>query len=155
MTALQDSSVIKMKKVLFVCTGNTCRSPMAEAIFNELSKSKNDFHAKSCGIFADGVSPISDNAKAALAENGINSDHTSTPITEEHIQMADYVIGMTGNHANQLSYMFPQYKNKIYAMPKDIFDPYCGNIDVYRNCRNEIETCIKMLIDALEKENEN
>ena len=148
MTVLQANSVIKMKTVLFVCTGNTCRSPMAEAIFNHLFDGKN-FSALSCGIYGDGVSPISTNAKMALAEMGIAHEHISTPITKDLIEKADFVIGMTANHAGNILSMFPEYSDKVYTMPKDICDPYGGSIDVYRDCRDEITECVKSIMNAL------
>ena len=152
-TVLQDNSVIKMKTVLFVCTGNTCRSPMAEAIFNHFADGK-DLCASSCGIYGDGVSPISDNAKKALNEIGISSEHISTPLSKELIDNADFIIGMTSNHAGSILSMFPEYSDKVYAMPKDISDPYGGNIDMYRACRDEITECIKGLIKALTGEDD-
>ena len=152
-TVLQDNSVIKMKTVLFVCTGNTCRSPMAEAIFNHLAGGK-DFYASSCGIYGDGVSPISGNAKKALAETGIDFEHTSTPISKELLEKSDYIIGMTANHAGSILSMFPECSDKVYAMPKDISDPYGGNLETYRACRDEITECVKSLITALTGEDD-
>ena len=141
-----------MKTVLFVCTGNTCRSPMAEAIFNSLIK-EDEFKAYSCGIFGDGNSPISDNAKLVLEELGIETSHISAPLTESAMKETDLVIGMTSNHARNIISMFPLYADKVYAMPVDISDPYGGNIDVYRNCRNEIKECVINIIKALKGNN--
>ena len=149
MTVLPDSSAINMKKVLFVCTGNTCRSPIAEAIFNQLAEDKG-FIASSCGTLGDGESRISNYAKAVLIEEGIDFDHISTPVTKDLIKEANYVVGMTSNHAMNLISMFPDNADKIYAMPKDITDPYGSNLDIYRKCKNEIAECVKIIINTLE-----
>ena len=143
-----------MKTVLFVCTGNTCRSPMAEAIFNYFADGKS-LYASSCGIYGDGTSSISVNAKKALAETGIDFEHTSTPISKKLIEKSDYIIGMTANHAGSILSMFPEFSDKVYAMPKDISDPYGGSLETYRACRNEITECIKSLIKALTGENDD
>ena len=147
-TALQDSLVINMKNILFVCTGNTCRSPMAQAIFNKLAEGK-PFHAVSSGIYGDGISPISENAKLALEENGIFFSHTSTPVSKALLDEADIVICMSESHAGTVSAMFPEYREKIFVMPKDISDPYGGNLAIYRECLKEIEECIKLVIASL------
>lgn len=122
---------------------------MAEALFNHFSSDLLNLSANSCGIYADGVSEMSDNAKLALNEIGIDSEHISTPVSEELIQTSDYVIGMTSNHAKTLISMFPEYEDKIYAMPLDISDPYGGNIEIYRQCRDELSLCVKELIKTI------
>lgn len=122
---------------------------MAEAIFNYYTKDIQEISSCSCGLFADGVSKISKNARDVLSEIGIESSHISSPISEEKVKKADFIIGMTANHARTLVSMFPDHKNKIYTMPKDISDPYGCNIDVYRECRNQIEECIKVLVKTI------
>ena len=84
-----------------------------------------------------------------LAEMGIEHEHISTPITKDLIEKADFVIGMTANHARSIISMFPEYSDKIYAMPNDICDPYGGNLSVYKTCRDEITECIKSLLRTL------
>ena len=148
-TAFLVNSVTKMKKILFVCTGNTCRSPIAEALFNTMADNKK-YHAESCGIYGDGISPISINAKEVLAENGIEFSHISTPISVALVKDADYIIGMTANHARSIIAMFPEYSDKVFTMPSDISDPYGGNIEVYRFCRDEIEECIRGILQNFE-----
>ncbi len=142
-----------MKKVLFVCTGNTCRSPMAQALFNHYTKDIDGLCASSCGIYGDGLSPISENAKTALSEMGIEFSHTSTPITKDAVENADIIIGMTANHARNIMSMFPEESDKVFTMPKDISDPYGGNIDTYRYCRDEIDEAVKMIIKNILGEN--
>lgn len=136
--------------ILFVCTGNTCRSPMCAALFNGLFAGENQpLWADSCGLAADG-SPISQNAVTALIHRGIKSEagndyiaHISKPVTEEQMKKAAMVVGMTGRHAMELMFRYPAYASKISAMPTDISDPYGGDITVYENCLREIESALR------------
>lgn len=144
-----------MNKVVFVCTGNTCRSPMAEALFNDMAKDITGLYATSCGICADGISPISENAKLALSECGIDFSHTSCIASDKEFSDAYMIVGITARHAMWVIQNFPQYKDKVYAMPSDISDPYGQDIDVYRKCLDEIRTAImKILIIILGDQNE-
>ena len=139
-----------MKKILFVCTGNTCRSPMAQAVFNNLCDSKY-FSSDSCGLYADGVSMISDNAKAALKNQGIDFDHVSKPITKELCDNADFIIGITNRHAGALMVAFPGHEKKVFSFPVDIPDPYGMSLEVYQECLEKITEGVKVIIHELEK----
>lgn len=148
-TVLQDSLVIKMKKVLFVCTGNTCRSPMAQAVFNILVKDSGvELLADSCGLYADG-SPISENSKKALFDAGIDFDYISKPISEKLVSEADYIFGITRNHGNAIITMFPDYADKVYAFPMDISDPFGGNLETYKACLTEISKGVHLIFNKL------
>ena len=132
------------KEYLFVCTGNTCRSPMAAALFNFLFNDS-DAVAASAGIAAD-TSPISEKAKNALMERGVlpipGSDyryHVSRMITDRMIESANLVICMTSAHAMRLMMAYPAYASKIAVMPHDIPDPYGGSMDDYKMCLSAIE----------------
>ncbi len=125
---------------------------MAEALFNSQAKDL-DFTAFSCGIYADGTSPVSDNTKKTLAEIGIDFVHTSSPVTKQALNEADYVIGITANHTRSLISMFPEYEDKIYTMPVDIPDPYGGGIEIYRQCRDMLSVCVKDIIKTILGEN--
>ena len=125
------------KTYLFVCTGNTCRSPMAEAVFNKMYRDSG-IRAASCGLMAGGQ-PLSENARLALENIGITDfSHISRPVTEELIFSADLIIGMTGEHAARLMMAFPAFASKITAMPLEIEDPFGGDLEIYKLCLSQI-----------------
>ena len=92
-----------MQTILFVCTGNTCRSPMAEAITRSLIDKGllvdgSGFFVASAGVATAGGSPPTPEALVALAALGIEHTGTSTPLTGEMVRNADIVFGMTQGH---------------------------------------------------------
>ena len=125
-----------MKNILFVCTGNTCRSPMAEAIFNHFAPE--GYSAFSAGIYASDGKAISDNSIAALAEIGISASHTSVKINEQLMSKYDYIVGITSEHAKILTGLYPEFAKKIYSFPREVSDPYGMDLDAYRKCRDLI-----------------
>ncbi len=129
--------------VLFVCTGNTCRSPMAEGYLN--TKFSN-ITAKSCGLCADG-SPVSRNSKVAMNDIGIDiSAHISTPISRELIDWADKIICMSPSHKNALSRIGVESS----VLGNGIFDPYGQGEAAYNICRDEIIKAIDNTFFCLE-----
>lgn len=131
--------------ILFVCTGNTCRSPMAEGYLR--SKKLDGITVISRGLASDG-SPVSLNSKTAMAEVGIDiSGHISRQITDRDIIKSDKIICLSPSHrAVLLSAGVPQ--EKLYILGKGISDPFGGDITVYRRCRDEIFAAI----DELQKD---
>ena len=143
------------KKVLFVCTGNTCRSPMAEAIFNDMAESeKLAFYAESAGIFADG-SEVSPNSVEAMRELGVDiSGRKSIQVTAEMIDEAEYVLALTSSHRDMLCAMIGKMDKietlaEFVGLSGDVPDPYGSDIEEYRKCRDMIKDMILKLGEKL------
>ncbi len=140
-------------KILFVCTGNTCRSAMAAAMLNDIAV-KNDLNVliDSAGVFAQIGERATDEAVAAMAERGIDlSGHRTKPLTDELISMADVILAMTSAHKQLIEALAPGkvYTLKEYAGDEgDISDPYGGDAEEYEKTAAEIYDA---LVDIAEK----
>ncbi len=124
---------------------------MAKELFNAKAEILN-FTADSAGIATSDGFPISDNARAALEECGINTNHVSKPLTRELLCTCDYIIGMTSIHAKLILDAFPDLKSKVYSFPTDICDPYGGDLELYRRCRDEISSGLDIIINKLQND---
>ena len=140
-----------MKNILFVCTGNTCRSPMAAAMINALHHPQ--YYAESAGLDAFPQDGMSHGALEALRFVGTPVDvrnpypeHRSRKIKEEYMEKATLVVGMTATHAEMLRRIFPSYKEKIISFPKDISDPYGKDITTYLTAMVAIRHGISLLV---------
>ena len=116
-------------KILFVCTGNTCRSPMAEGYMKSLG-----YNCESRGLAADG-SAVSENSAKAMQEIGIDiSGNISKQLTKADTENFDTIICMSKNHSDYLK----SFGIKSEVLSDGISDPFGGNLDTYRTCRDEI-----------------
>lgn len=115
------------KKVLFVCTANTCRSAVAEAILNEYGLDR--YFAYSAGIYARGGEPMMAKCAEALEElfgHGFSAySHTSTRLHATHLADNDIIVAVSEGYADILRATFPFYKDKITAFPHGIADISC------------------------------
>src|SRR6266568_8889079 len=151
-----------MKTVLFVCTGNVCRSPMAEGIFRHAVQGRGAYRVWSAGLGAVEGQPPSLYAVQAVGELGIDiSNQRSRMLTLDLVQQADYIFGMTHSHVDTVMLLYPQAAEKTFLLrefdetldvfEKDISDPIGGSYEVYLNCRDQIEQGIASLIRFIEQ----
>ena len=136
-----------MKTVVFVCTGNTCRSPMAEGLFRVLLQQNgvSDVEVTSCGTGTFPGMQASANAVAAAAEYGADiSDHRSRPITRYLLDEGDLFVCMTEAHRSILSDYLPP--ERLRVLSSGISDPYGGDLARYRACAAEIWDGLQSLI---------
>jgi protein-tyrosine phosphatase len=143
-----------MKNILFVCTGNTCRSPIAEALLKRIAKQNNLMMVvQSAGTNTVNGMPASAHAIKVMEEKGIDlTQHKSQQITGDLLQWADSVITMGKTHQDYLKQSL--IEKEIVTIHEaaelgndDICDPWGRDISVYRSCANEIEKLIQMMID--------
>lgn len=110
---MESMEVINDMNILFVCTGNTCRSPMAEALLKNKLK---DVNVKSAGIYAADQQRANKNAIEVLKEKQIELDHRSQSMTDELIEWADVILTMTTQHKRALIMQYPDHQEKYFTL---------------------------------------
>jgi protein-tyrosine-phosphatase len=149
-----------IKRILFVCTGNACRSPMAQVIFRKLVS--NDPSLQSAGIEVEsagtgvGLDYATPEAIECMAEYGLNlNGHQPKSITSHLVQWADLVLVMESRHRDMLLSRFPQAGKKTHLLSEyvgesgDVPDPYLQGIEIYRKCAATLQSMLKNLAEKL------
>jgi protein-tyrosine phosphatase len=141
-----------MPSVLFVCTANICRSPMAEAIFKSKvagDENASGWRVESAGTWASGGQPAADFSHQVMRERGLDiGDHRSQSITRELLQDFDLILTMEKNHKEALRAEFPEFADTIYVLSEmtgqlhDIEDPIGGSRADYLAAADEIDRLI-------------
>jgi RpiB/LacA/LacB family sugar-phosphate isomerase len=153
-----------MKTILFLCTGNVCRSPMAEGLFRHAVKGRGEFRVLSAGIGAVDGQPPTPHSVQAMKEIGIDiSRQRSHALTAEMVRAADFILGMTHSHTDTVMMLYPQAAEKTFLLrefdetlepyEKDICDPIGSPFPVYADCRDQIEQGIVTLLKFMEQHN--
>jgi protein-tyrosine-phosphatase len=136
-----------MSVILFVCTGNLCRSPMAAGLLRQrlAEEGLDDRQVISAGVWAADGRQASENAIAVMAERGIDiSDHIAHTITGDDVAEADLILVMGREHTQMIRNTWPQYAWKIRRLSEmagerqDVRDPYSGSLAEYRTCADTI-----------------
>lgn len=150
-----------LKSVLFVCTGNTCRSPMAERFFSLLSRDAGlSVTAASAGTRAAIGMPLSRGAAAVFAERGIGPvDHRARRVDKALLDAVEAVYVMERAHRDELLKSFPDAASKLFVLreaaglePADVEDPVGADAAQYRACAASIEEALAVIV-LREKEN--
>ena len=153
-----------MKTILFLCTGNVCRSPMAEGLFRHAVKGRGEFRVLSAGIGAVDGQPPTNHSVQAMKEIGIDiSKQRSRALTSELVRSADLILGMTHSHTDTVALLYPKAAEKTFLLrefdetlepyEKDISDPIGSPYYIYTECRDQIEQGIVTLLKFMEQHN--
>ncbi|MDD3214055.1 MAG: hypothetical protein PHY64_10290 [Eubacteriales bacterium] len=138
-----------MPDVLFVCSGNTCRSPMAECLFNDFCvKNGLAYRAESAGLYAQEGTAASNNAFYAMKELGLNlSRHVARPINYSLVRDTKLVVAMAESYAHAILARYPDAN--VVAFHPPVNDPYGESIAVYREIASDLGKRMQWVLNKL------
>jgi protein-tyrosine-phosphatase len=148
-----------MPSILFVCSANQCRSPMAEALFKSIldeAELADAWCVESTGVWAYPGERATPSARRVLRERGMDiENHRSRPVTEGLLSQFDLVLVMEGRHAEVLQNQYPAYADRVklfsalVGRSDDIDDPVTGTLDTYRAAADELEVMLRRGFDRI------
>jgi len=151
------------KHVLFVCTGNTCRSPMAEGLFAKLTAGRDDYSTSSAGVAAFGGGPVSADTQAVLrARKAPVPPSGGRRVTEAVLEQATHVFAMTQAHLDMLERMFPGHSRKFHLVCEfadvdgsgpgaDVPDPIGMGRGAYEAVADVLEAALPMVVAYIDQ----
>lgn len=144
-------------KILFVCTGNTCRSPMAEVILKH--KQLDNVDVRSAGIYAMPNAEMSAHAQQVLYEANMTHQHLATQLSITEMEWADLILTMTTAHKDTIIANFSNAEQKVFTLKEytsevsggNVVDPYGGSIGIYKETFAELTTLVERLVQKIEE----
>lgn len=152
----------RIERIIFICTGNTCRSPMASALFERQAKEAGlNITAASAGVGAIDGLPASSGARKAMKVYNINLEtHTARSWRNSGNESYDLYLTMTSRHRQLIIKENPHLADRVFTLKEyvgesgssDVQDPFGGDDEEYKACAAELDALVKKLIDKLKKE---
>jgi len=151
------------KHVLFICTGNTCRSPMAEGLFSKLIAKRDDYTTSSAGVAAYGKSPVSNDTRAVLqSRQAPVPESGGRRVTKAILDEATHVFAMTQCHLDELERTFPEHSRKFHLVCEfadvdgngpgaDVPDPIGMGRGAYEAVADVLEAALPMVIAYIDQ----
>lgn len=143
--------------ICFICTGNTCRSPLAEGILT--SRRLPGVDVRSAGLYAADGQPISENSRRLMEEKGFSYTPYARLFSGQDAEWADLILTMTQAHRDAIRRMYANYADKVFTLKEytgdpvlDVRDPFGGSYEVYEQTLAELEEQIDMLARKLWEE---
>lgn len=147
-------------KIMFICTGNICRSAMAHAMMAKKAKEQNKkIEVFSSGIWAENGDIPTHEGITVMKDYGIDlSKHKATNIRNSNIENMDVILCATVNHKNSVISMYPELEDKVFTIKEyagysinnfDINDPWGCGFNEYKKCAKEIYICIEKILEKI------